>query len=508
MQRDITALADSEFDIAVIGGGIVGAGIARDAALRGLSVALIEQADFASGTSSRSTKLVHGGLRYLEHFAFSLVRESCRERKTLLELAPHLVRPLSFLVPVYKQDARSLTKIRLGVTLYDWITPRHESLPRHQTLSATEAAAAEPALASHGLQGAVRFYDCQMDDARLCIETIADAYRHGAVCANYCRLTGFRREWDRLVALQALDEVSSNNIEVRAKLFVNATGPWVESIADLATPSDKTIRLSPTKGVHLVIPRVNRQHGIYFQTRSDGRMIFLLPWDDASLLGTTDTDFSRDPATAKADDGDVDYLLKQLRLCAPEASVRESDIITSFAGVRALIRSDGRRPSSRSREEKLVRHNTNLLSVAGGKYTTFRAISEKAVDKACSMLGVRPTRCRTRETPLPPPPLATHDLSEEKAKRTQPDQASGELLADAPHVYTSDVTYSCRSEMAVTLSDLMRRRTRLALSRHGGEPVARKVCDLMAAELGWDHATREKMLADYLNEWNASRDVK
>jgi glycerol-3-phosphate dehydrogenase len=407
-------------------------------------------------------------------------------------MAPHLVRPLSFLLPVYEGDARSLTKIRLGVTLYDWLTSDHDGLPPHQTLSAAEAIAAEPALAGDGLQGAVRFYDCQMDDARLCIETIADACRQGAVCANYCRATGFRREWDRLVGLQALDEVSANNFEVRARLFVNATGPWVESIAKLATQSASAITLSPTKGVHLVVPRVNREHGIYFQARSDRRMIFLLPWDDASLLGTTDTDFDRDPRTANADGNDVEYLLNQLRLCAPDVSVGESDVITSFAGVRALIRSNRRRPSSRSREERIVRHNTNLLSIAGGKYTTFRAISEKAVDTACRMLGVRRTRCRTRETPLP---------------QLRPTSA-GECLADAPSVYASDVTHGCHTEMPVTLSDLMRRRTRLALSRHGAESVARKVCDLMAAELLWSDATKARMLAAYLGEWNASRDLK
>jgi len=492
MKRDIAALAGPQFDVAVIGGGIIGAGIARDAALRGLSVALIEQSDFASGTSSRSTKLVHGGLRYLEHYAFGLVSEACRERQTLLEMAPHLVRPVSFLLPVYEGDARSLLKIRLGVTLYDWLTPRHDALPSHQTLSAAEAVSAEPALAGGSLQGAVRFYDCQMDDARLCIETIADACRHGAVCANYCRVTGFRRERDRLVSVQAWDEVSGHNIEVRARLFVNATGPWVERIAKLATQATEAMTLSPTQGVHLVIPRVNREHGIYFQARNDGRMIFLLPWDDTSLLGTTDTDFARDPGTAQAEGSDVEYLLNQVHRCAPEVSVRESDVITSFAGVRALIQSDRRRPSSRSREERIVRHDTNLLSIAGGKYTTFRAISEKAVDKACRLLGIRRTRCRTQERPLQqmhPPP-------------------TGERLADSPSVFASDVTYSCRSEMPITLSDLMRRRTRLALSQHGGEAVARKVCDLMAGELGWDDSTSRRMLADYLAEWRAGRDWK
>lgn len=485
MKRDIAALAHRQFDVAIIGGGILGAGIARDAALRGLSVALVEQADFASGTSSRSTKLVHGGLRYLEHLAFGLVAESCRERKLLLELAPHLVRPLSFLLPVYEDDARSLTKIRLGATLYDWFTPgRGGALPGHRVLSPQEVATEEPSLPPDGLRGAVLLYDCQMDDARLCIETIADACQHGAVCANYCCVRGARREWDRIEALQVVDRLSGAEFDLRARLFINATGPWVERVATAIASTDDAPSLSPTKGVHLIIPRINQKHGVYFQAKRDRRMIFLLPWEDESLLGTTDTNFSGDLDNVRPEPADVDYLLDQLHELVPNAHVAAKDVIASFAGVRALVRSNQRRPSSRSREERILRQGDNLLSVVGGKFTTFRAISEKAVNKACRILRVRGAQCRTRVTPLP-------------NLRPEP---TGEQLATAPAVFESDVLHACEEEMAVTLSDVMRRRTRLALSRHRGEAMAQSVSSLMAPQLRWDETTQVKMLREYLAE--------
>jgi glycerol-3-phosphate dehydrogenase len=489
MRRNPAALTERTFDLAIIGGGILGAGIARDATLRGLSVALVERNDLASGTSSRSTKLVHGGLRYLEHFAFGLVAEACRERSTLLDMAPHLVKPLSILLPVYDGDPRSLGKIRLGTTVYDWLTPnRHALTPRHRTLTPDEAVAEEPALPQAGLRGAVLFYDCQMDDARLCLETILDANRNGAVCANYCAVTGFRRAWDQIEAAQVVDERSGAQFDLRARLYVNAAGPWVERVAKLSRMDEPTIALSPTKGVHLVIPKILRKHGVYFQSKQDRRMIFLLPWDDASLLGTTDTDYPDDPASVCAELADVDYLLGQLHVLMPEAAVSRNDVITSFAGVRALLRADGR-PSGRSREERMVLQGDNLLNVAGGKYTTFRAIADKAVRKAFRLLGRRAPRCPTANVPL---------------QKLRPSM-SGEQFAESPQIFESDVAYACNEEMAVTLADVMRRRTRLALSSDGGIQTAERVSRVMAEQLGWDEATREKNLQCYADEWDRSR---
>lgn len=483
MNRNPAELANKTFDLAIIGGGILGAGIARDATLRGLSVALIEKGDFASGTSSRSTKLVHGGLRYLEQLSFGLVAESCRERTILLDMAPHLVTPLSFLLPAYQGDPRSLAMLRLGTTLYDWLTPRrHVATPRHRTLSADETVSAEPSLSREQLRGSVLFYDCQMDDARLCIETVLDAIRRGAACCNYCQVTGFRQTRDRVEALQVIDQLGGHTFDVRAKCFVNATGPWVERVGRFSVGKPAPVSLSPTKGVHLVIPRMNRKHGIYFQSKRDRRMIFLLPWGDDSLLGTTDTPFRHSADVVHAETADVDYLIAQLRELAPSHAIDASEIITSFAGVRALIHSDQRGPSRRSREEQIVASGDNLLTVAGGKFTTFRAISDKVVRRVHRLLGQRPARCLTAATPL-----TDHRPA-----------AKGLRVCESPSVCESDIVFACTGEMAMTLEDVMRRRTRLALSRFGGRDVATQVSHMMASVLAWHETHRSEQLNDYL----------
>ena len=250
MKRDLAALANQCFDLLVIGGGIFGAGVARDAVLRGLSVALIDKGDFAGGTSSRSSKLIHGGFRYLEQYAFGLVAEACRERQILQRLAPHLVHSQPFLFPVYKGDPRSLAKVRLGMTLYDLMAHGRNVAP-HQTLSAEDTLAKEPALARAGLRGSVLFYDCQEDDARFCVATILHAAECGAVCANYCELTGFTVREDRLVAARVADRLgNAGEFEISARAFVNAAGPWVGTVAGLAPSGGARLTLSPTKGVH------------------------------------------------------------------------------------------------------------------------------------------------------------------------------------------------------------------------------------------------------------------
>ena len=485
MNRDLAALTQSAFDLLVIGGGIFGAGVARDAALRGLRVALIDRADFASGTSSRSSKLIHGGFRYLEQHAFGLVAEACREREILLRIAPHLVRPLPFVFPVYADDARSLNKIRLGMTLYD-LMARNPRAKRHQSLSPERTLMKEPALARHGLRGAVRFFDCQEDDARFCLDTIIHAAECGAVCANYCELTGFVTREDRIVAAKVADRLSKNvPFEIHARSFVNAAGPWVDRVANLTPFDGKRGAFSPTKGVHLLLPRLTQEHAIAFQSRHDGRVLLVVPWGDCSLVGTTDTDWRGDPAEVRAEPSDIDYLLREVRALFPDKRITGSDIITTFAGVRALLRSDVAAPTARSREHQVTRLGQNLLSITGGKYTTFRAISYGVVNQVYAVLGIRPAPCRTAETPLPQhrPP------------------AAGEKIADVPAVFASDIAHACEYEMAMTVSDVMRRRTSLALSRLGGVEAAGAVARLMAEPCGWSDAEMYGHLQQYLDEW-------
>lgn len=488
MKRDLVTLANQTFDLLVIGGGIFGAGIARDAALRGLRVALIDKSDFASGTSSRSSKLIHGGFRYLEQYNFHLVAEACRERRILQEIAPHLVHPQPFLLPVYEGDRRSLAKLRLGMTLYDLLARFRNTAP-HRTLPPQDALLKEPTLAPAGLRGAILYYDCREDDARFCLDNIIHATECGATCANYCELMRFVTRDDQLVAASVRDQLSSTTFEICARFFVNAAGPWVERIAGFVPGHDQSITLNPTKGVHLLLPKLTQEHAITFQAKSDGRILFILPWGDCSLLGTTDTNFTGDPATVNAEPGDIAYLLSELHALMPGVGIGYSDIITTFAGVRALLRKDDRSPSARSREHVIVQHGRNLLTIAGGKYTTYRAIAEQVVDRTYKMLGEHRAPCRTAKTPLP-------------QHRPQP---SGERIADSPSVFASDIAHACEYEMAVTLTDVMRRRTQLALSRRGEPATAAVVARLMAGHLGWTEDESQRQLQSYVNEWRRAR---
>jgi glycerol-3-phosphate dehydrogenase len=487
MNRDVLTLSREYFDVLVIGGGIFGAGVARDAALRGLRVALVEKSDFAGGTSSRSSKLIHGGFRYLQQRDFRLVFEACRERRVLQQIAPHLVRPLPFLFPIYEGDPISLTKLRLGMTLYDCLALRRNVAP-HRTLSAEQALAGEPSLSRQGLRGAVTFYDCQEDDARFCIDHILHATELGAVCLNYCTLTGFVTREDRLVAGRVRDEVSCCPFEIAARVVVNAAGPWVEQVC-ATTPFDASaVRLSPTKGIHLVVPRLTQEHAIAFQARCDGRILFVIPWGNYSLVGTTDTDFHGDPGLARADQSDVEYLLVEARALFPESPLSESDVITTSAGVRSLAASDVARPSARSREHRVVRQGRNLLSIVGGKYTTYRVIAEQVVDAVFGLLRRESPPCRTAEVALP----------------NRRPAAEGEKISDAPEVYASDIVHACEQEMVVTLGDVMRRRTSLALGRAGGPEVASRVARLMAPVMKWSAADERAQFERYVEEWKRS----
>jgi len=488
MNRDLPALANQFFDVLIVGGGILGAGIARDAALRGLTVALVDRADFAAGTSSRSSKLIHGGFRYLEQRAFGLVAESCRERAVLQRIAPHLVRPLPFLLPVYAHNRNSLGRVRAGMFLYDLFAGFPKAI-RHQSLPAIRTLMKEPNLARTGLTGSVLFYDCQEDDARFCLDNILDAAERGAAVANYTELTEFVTREDRLIAARVRDRLGGPSFEIAARVFVNATGPWGPRVAALAPFDAGEIALQPTKGVHLLLPQLTQKYALAFQARSDGRVLFVLPWGDCSIVGTTDTDFDGDPASVRVEPADIEYLLAEVNTLLPGKAVTPADIITTFAGVRALLRSDHAAPSARSREHRIARAGQNLVHIAGGKYTTYRLIARDAVNLAERILDRRPSACRTGDTPL-------------RSHRPPP---TGDRLAEIPDVCQSDIIYACAHEMAVKLGDVMRRRTSLALSRHGGPDVAERVAGIMAKNLGWTDVRLRTEFQEYFDEWKRSR---
>jgi glycerol-3-phosphate dehydrogenase len=486
MRRNFSSLADGVFDVLVVGGGIFGAGIARDAALRGLRIALIDKADFASGTSSRSSKLIHGGFRYLEQAACRLVMESCRERQVLQKIAPHLVKPLPFLLPVYQGDQRSLGKMRIGMALYDALA-LYRNTARHRGLSPTATIEQEPHLEKNGLRGSILYYDCQEDDARFCVENVLHAMTLGSVCMNYCELTGFVSQNETVVAAKVEDRIGSGSLEIRARCFINAAGPWVDRVAGLAGAGNSYLK--PTKGVHILLPKLTEHHAIAFQAKRDGRIMFVLPWNDCSIVGTTDTDYSGNPDDVHAESADIEYILAEVRALFPNVKIDFNDVITTFAGLRPLLHSgNGSKPSSRSREWQIIHHRPNFMSIAGGKYTTYRAEAEKIVDELLNTLGQKPRQCVTAKTPLPPPPW-------------QPDV----LIADAPKVFASNIRRACEQEMATCVDDVMRRRTSLALSRFGGAETAAAVAGIMAPCMGWSDAQMRNSLQQYLHQWESSR---
>lgn len=466
----LSKLTDRTYDVAVIGGGIIGAGVARDAALRGLSVALVEKADFGSGTTAGSTRLIHGGLRYLEMYDFGLVRMDLREREILLRIAPHLVKPLEFLIPFYGASLWFRTKMRVGMALYDLLS-YDKSLPNHRMLSAAEALAEEPALRAEGLQGAAAYYDAQVSmPERLCLENIVDAELHGATVRSYTEAVGAVRESGRVRALQVRCAESGAMGELRAKVFVNATGAWFDRVARQTGDAHQP-RIRTTKGIHITCERMNLKANVLFSPL-DGRLFFVIPLLGQCWIGTTDTDFNDDPSTVRADGDDVEYLLKSVEPFFPR--VRELAIYSSNAGVRALVKQEGS-ASSVSRMHKIAETQPGMISVLGGKITGYRAIAEEAVDAVCKQLK-NDRACRTHQELLP------GALAEEPADRGE------------------SVRRAVEREHCWHVADYLLRRRPAAFAADQGRGEAGAVADAMGRALGWDSGERERELQRYFAE--------
>jgi glycerol-3-phosphate dehydrogenase len=427
MKRDVAALAEGAFDLLILGGGISGAGVALDATLRGLRVALIDKGDFASGTSSISSKLVHGGLRYLEHGDFRLVYEALHERARLLRNAPHLVWPLRFVLPFYEGDRVPPWKWRLGLTLYD-VLAGAGNLSRSRPLSRGRMLHELAGLRPDGLVGGAQYFDAQMDDARLCVEVVGTAALHGARVANYVEAVAFDIAGGQIRGVTAHDNLSGSDLTIRARQVLNATGPWGDHIRTLAGEGGAPL-LRPTKGVHLVCPGRNLRAALLLLHPADGRVFFVIPWMGKTLLGTTDTEAPEPPDELGVTADDERYLLEGYNrhfspalssadvlgrfvgvrpLLAESAAhfspaLSSADVLGRFVGVRPLL-AESAAPSARSREFHVTAGPTGLLTVAGGKYTTFRHMAEVITDKVCARLHIR-RRCRTRDLPLAGTPV-------------------------------------------------------------------------------------------------------
>jgi glycerol-3-phosphate dehydrogenase len=495
-ERRLYRLRREEFDLLVIGGGINGAGIARDAAMRGLRTALVEKGDFASGTSSKSSKLIHGGVRYLEHGDFRLVHVACRERDLLRRrLAPHLVKPLAFVFPVYRGDPVGVIALGIGMWLYD-VLATFRNIERHRMFSRARTLGLEPALRSEGLRGAALYYDCFTDDARLTLETILAAKEEGAVVANYVELRSFLKDSGRIVGAVLADQVEGTAIRVRARCVVNATGPWTDHIRRLDDPASKPC-LRVTKGVHIIVPRdrVGNRQAVVMRSPRDKRVLFVIPWGAHDLIGTTDTDFHGSPDDVSADPDDVDYLIDAANWFFPRANLGTADVISAYAGLRPLVAAgEDKSPSAVSREEEIFESPAGLITLVGGKLTTYRSIARDITRLVAKRLGVPKARRKSDHTRAKPLPggcseapdrivdglVACSDLTREQlthlaqryGSRTQEvialagtkDEFKRGLVHGMPDIW-AEVAFAVQKEMAVRCEDILFRRTHLGLKK-------------------------------------------
>lgn len=477
----IRRLGTESFDLLVIGGGITGVGIAQDAAHRGLRVALVDKCDFASGTTHASSKLLHGGLRYLEQGQLRLMYEALHERNRLTRLAPELAEWLPFLLPVYTRGWSSW-RLRIGLWLYDLLAgfPRGH---RHRLVNRDEALTLAPFLSTRGLRGAFLYYDCRTFDTRLALAVLRSAREGGAVAANYCEVTEFVREGEReggqkeeqkgphqrerLVGAHIRDMLNGEEFVVRAGCVVNATGVWADRVAALDDPTVEP-RLRPSKGVHLIVagerlggPGGHPPRGAVLapSPHGDGRYLFVIPWEGVVLLGPTDTPFAGSPDTVTVEGDDVAYILTAANRLFPDLHLTEADIVNTMAGLRPLITGRAESTSQLSREHRIWESHSGLISIAGGKLTTYRTMAAEATDLVLRRLGRDPIPCRTGSIPL-----HTGHLAEREALLREEPALAAPLEPGSPWQQV-DVVVAAREEMAVLPEDFLARRTPLAVIR-------------------------------------------
>lgn len=525
----LAALDGAALDAVVIGGGMAGAGVARDLALRGASVALFEKGDFASGTSSKSSKLVHGGLRYLELADIKLVRESLREKTTLERVAPHLVRPLPFLVPVYEGSARGLIRVRIGMWLYDLLTPG-KTAERYRVLPAVDTLSLEPNIRAEDLRGAGYYFDdLLLFPERLCLENVLSAARHGARVFNYCEVEEFVPGRRGLDGVRVRDLLRGQVHPVRARVVVNCAGPWVDRLRAMAGMADRHPRLlRTTKGIHCLLPRMT-DRAIYLST-PDERMIFVIPWREFSLVGTTDTDFEGDPDRLWATRDEVTYLLNEVVKVLPDERVAFDRVAYTYAGVRPLSFEPGAAASRVSREHKVIPEGPDgrFLSVTGTKLTCFRSLAEDVGNRVMRLLGRRePSRTArlaldgTDEEAGKIEARVWMDVSEEMAATGLPRETLQMLVETYGRAYhrvldlgrklpdglerlcpgnpeiVAQLHHAVREELAVSLQDVLLRRTGIGQSRCQGLDCAGAIGARMAELAGWAPRRLDAELAAY-----------
>ncbi|MDP9350618.1 MAG: glycerol-3-phosphate dehydrogenase [Chloroflexota bacterium] len=525
--RRARALAEGrEFDVVVIGAGINGAGIARDAAMRGLRVLLLDKADISSGTTSWSTRLIHGGLRYLEHREIGLVRESLREREKLLRIAPHLVKPLPLVIPIYKGDKRGPLLVRIGMLAYDLLS-FDKSLESHRMLSHAEALEAVPGLNPEGLRAAAVYYDGQVEYAeRLAVENAISAHNHGAVVLTYARVDKLVHEGGAIRGVEFTDLLNNTTCSVRAAVTINVAGPWMDEVlAGVAWPGEKMI--GGTKGSHII---VNPFPGaptdaLYVEAREDQRPYFIVPWNDLYLIGTTDVRYSGDLDYVQADEDEIQYLIAETNRVIPQANLTRDEVLYTYSGIRPLPSQEFGREGEISRRHFIHDHAPELggfISIVGGKLTTYRNLAEQTVDAVCSKLGRNPPRSRTARVALPGAVRLSTAFVERLQKRgpvsrltaqhlqrtygaralevldmAGDDPALLEVFSPETGAIGAEVLLALRRELAQTLADVLLRRTMVGIGPAVGVGADRAAAELACRYLGWDDARAAREVAEY-----------
>jgi glycerol-3-phosphate dehydrogenase len=515
MRKVLRDISGTAFDVIVIGAGVNGCGVARDAAMRGLRVLLLDKGDIAAGTTAASTRLIHGGLRYLEHGEVGLVRESLRERETLLrKVAPHLVRPLPMLVPVYAGRRRGPLTIRAGMLAYDLLSSSR-SLPRHRMLTPSEALEHAPGLEPKGLRGAALFYDAQVEYAeRLAVENALDARARGATVLTYARVERLLVEGGAARGVAFTDLLGGTTHETRAPFILNAAGPWVDEVLEGSGAEGERL-IGGTKGSHVVVRAFDGapRAAVYTEALEDGRPFFVVPWDDKLLVGTTDERYAGDLDRVEADEREIEYLLRETNRVLPSARLTREDVLYTYSGVRPLPRAAGRDVAAVTRRH-FVRPSRvrGLFSVVGGKLTTYRALAEGVVNLIFRTLGKTPPPCQTAAVPLPGaavedleafrrdftarstlPPESTARLlkvygarAAEVLRLAQGDTELSQVISEETGSIGAEVVYAFREESAETLTDCLMRRTMVGLNGSVGLDALERAAHIAQEFLGWD----------------------
>jgi glycerol-3-phosphate dehydrogenase len=516
MIQAVTANGARPWDFCIIGGGATGLGVAVDAASRGFTTLLMEEYDFAKGTSSRSTKLVHGGVRYLQQGNIKLVTEALHERGILRRNAPHLVKNQSFIVPNYKWWEGPYYGV--GLKVYDWMAGEL-GLGKSRRLSREEVLELAPTLDADGLRGGVLYHDGQFDDARLAIDLAQTAARHGAVLLNYCRVTGLVKTDERVTGLRATDQLNSQSFEVAAKVVINATGVFTDSIRRLDDPNAEPV-IAPSQGVHLILDKefLPGQAAILVPHTDDGRVLFAVPWHDKIIIGTIDTPVSEPAIEPRALPAEIDFILQQIGRYLQKVPTR-MDIRSIFAGLRPLVKSSSKKTAELARDHLILVADSGLITITGGKWTTYRRMAEDTVNKAIQRSGLPERACVTATLMIHGAPDADATGSVGGAGAGALRAPAGETLqihgTDAEHILAlaasnpqwgellhprlpyiqAEVVWAAREELCMTVEDALSRRTRsLLLDAGAAIECAPLVASLLAAELGRDESWKTQQI--------------